>query len=417
MSRRPHNKSRNGCLECKRRHIRVRPFVSNLRLDLCSFETDQFQKCDETHPICAGCGAAQIRCSFLSKDSPFIVPALSHGHLHVASPSPVATTPSIPAPTSAVPDTTSSHEISAPYSLNMTHLELFNNLSSREFLSFEEPGQLDVMPTAVYIKYALSTPYLMHQLLAISALELSIRTVQSRIFYHEYATGLQNRALSLFNESNSVLEVTPTNCAHVFLFSTSVAAHLLCDTLHYQRESLEKFIDKFTHCLIVWRGVLAIIGQCRHLLSKTELEPRLNLSRVLEQSTQTSGSECHALWDLINTADVALPTRKAYQESVVYLQQVFDAQRAASGNTTRVPLAVAWPILISPEFIDMLRQRQEEAIIILAHYAVLLHRGRDIWLIGEVGRFLIESICGSLDAKWQEWLKFPRAALQDDVVA
>lgn len=407
MSRRPHNKSRKGCLECKKRHIRVRP----LRLQspgLHLLRTDQFLKCDETHPICASCSAAQIRCSFLSKDSPFIVPS----HVTAASSPAATTTTSSPATISALPTSAASDTMT----INMTHLELFNNLSSREFLSFEGPGQPDTMPTAVYVKYALTTPYLMHQLLAMSALELSIRAdKESRIYYYEYAAGLQNRALSLFNESNPVLEVTPTNCIHMFLFSTSVAAHLLCDTLYYQRESLERFTDKFTHCLIVWRGVLAIVGQCRHLLSTTELEPHLNLFEVLKQSTHTSGSECHTLWDLINAVDITESTRKAYQESVVYLQQVFDAQRVAPGNTTRMPLAVAWPILISPDFIDMLRQRKEEALVILAYYAVLLHRGRDIWLIGEGGRFLIESVCRTLDAKWHEWLRFPKATLQDNM--
>jgi hypothetical protein len=311
----------------------------------------------------------------------------------------------------------SSQEPFDPYTVNMTHLELFNNLFSKEFLSFEELGQSDIMPTTIYTKYALTTPYLMHQILATSALELSTRTTESRNFYREYATGLQNRALSLFNESNLVLEVTPANCVHMFLFSSSVGVHLLCDTLHYQRDSLEGFIDRFTHCLSVYRGVLAVVDQCRQLLRETELEPRLKLSQVLKQPADASGSECDALRDLVNAADVTPSSRKAYRESVLHLQQVFDAQRTASGNKTRMPLAFAWPILISPDFIDMLRQRQAEALVILAHYAVLLHRGRHLWLIGEGGQFLIESICGSLGSNWQEWLKFPKEALREDLIA
>ncbi len=311
----------------------------------------------------------------------------------------------------------SSQEPFEPYSVNMTHLELFNNLFSKEFLSFEESGQPDIMPTTIYIKYALTTPYLMHQILAMSALELSTRTTESRNFYREYAIGLQNRALSLFNESNPALEVTSANCVHMFLFSSSVGVHLLCDTLHYERDSLEGFIDRFTHCLSVYRGVLAIIGQCRHLLHETELEPGLKLSQVLKQQMDASGSECDALQDLINAADVTPSTQKAYREPVLYLQQVFDAQRAASGNKTRVHLAFAWPMLISPDFVDMLRQRQAGALVILAHYAVLLHRGRALWLIGDGGQFLIESICGSLGSNWQEWLKFPKAALREDLIA
>jgi hypothetical protein len=176
------------------------------------------------------------------------------------------------------------------------------------------------MPTTIYMKHALTTPYLMHQILAISALQLSIRTTESRNFYREYATGLQNRALLLFNESNPILEVAPANRVHMFLFSSSAGVHLLCDTLHFQRDSLEGFIDGFTHRLSIYRGVLAFIDQGWHLLGETELGPRLKLSQVLMQPTDASGSECDALRDLVNAADITPSSRKAYRESTLYLQ-------------------------------------------------------------------------------------------------
>ena len=46
------------------------------------------------------------------------------------------------------------------YNVNMTHLKLFSNLFSKEFQTFEESGQQDIMPMAIYAKYALTTPYL-----------------------------------------------------------------------------------------------------------------------------------------------------------------------------------------------------------------------------------------------------------------
>jgi hypothetical protein len=96
---------------------------------------------------------------------------------------------------------------------------------------------------------------------------------------------------------------------------------------------------------------------------------------------------------------------------------VFDAQRGASGSKIRMSLVFAWPILVSPDYVELLRQQQAEALIILAHYAVLLHRGRGLWLVGEGGRFLIESICGNLGSIWQEWLEIPKAALRESLTA
>ncbi|KAK9368145.1 hypothetical protein V1509DRAFT_624386 [Lipomyces kononenkoae] len=71
----------------------------------------------------------------------------------------------------------------------------------------------------------------------------------------------------------------------MFLFSSSVGVHILCDTLHYQRDSLEGFIDSFTHGLDVYRGVLAVVDKCWHLLGETELGRSLKMSQVLMQAT------------------------------------------------------------------------------------------------------------------------------------
>ncbi|KAH7139873.1 hypothetical protein B0J13DRAFT_68422 [Dactylonectria estremocensis] len=398
MSRRHHKKSRNGCLECKRRHI----------------------KCDEQQPVCANCGAAEMRCSFLSRDLPYIVPVFAQVHSYVAASS---TFPAIaPAPAlvpSPTPTSTSTpeHCLSAnqpvdPYNVNVTHFALFNNLSSEGFLDVENSVEPDVIPLSIYINHAVTTPYLMHQILAVSALHLCTKAVEPRAFYREYATGLQNRALSLFNESNPVLEVTPANCVPMFLFSTLVSGQLLFDTLHFERNGLENFIDRFTHCLSVCRGVLAVIDECKHLLQDTELGPLLDAQSIM-QPMKTSGSECDGLLDLIQTADVSGSTRKTYRDQVLYLQRAFNAQGEASGRKVRLPAIFAWVILVTPDYIQLLRQRQPISLVILAHYAVLLHRGRGLWAFGDGGAFLIESIRDNLGPSWHEALNFPTAALSE----
>lgn len=319
----------------------------------------------------------------------------------------------MPAATQRQTESRSHQEPLDRYSVNMTHLALFNNLSSKEFLSLEEFLHSDVIETELYIKYALTTPYLMHQLLATSAFHLSIISTELNLFYRDHATGLQTRALSLFNEGNQILEVTSANCVQTFLFSTLLGVHLLCDALQYQRDSLDGFIRRFTYCLSVHCGVLAIVKESSHFLHETEVGPRLTPSHVWEQPPPTIDPECEALRDLVDATNVPLSSQQAYQEAILRLQQVFQAQRDTLQTKLRLPLAFAWPAMLSPNYIELLRQQQAEALIILAHYAVLLHRGRHLWMFGDGGRFLIEIICGSLGPQWQKYLKVPMAVLQE----
>lgn len=365
------------------------------------------QKCDGHRPVCLNCSGAETRCSFLDKDEPYIVPVFSSGQ------SPTAVSGNTSAPKNWSGRAANNQELVAPYIVNLTHLALFKNLSSKSFLSLQEPGYFDIIPIAIYADKALKTSYLMHQVLATSALHLSIISPESRIYYREYATGLQSNALMLFNQNNPVLEVTKTNCVDVVLFSSLVGVHFLCDTLHFRRGSLQEFIDAFTHCLTVYRGVRTIVSQGYDLLQETELWDSLRPAKVAMPPTGEHGSECNELRFLISALTEGPAARDAYREAVYHLQQLFDTQHRAFGDKAKMPVGLAWPTVVSSTYVDLLRQRQPEALVILAHYAVLLHRGRDLWLIGDGGQFLIESICASLGSDWQEWLKVPTEALLD----
>jgi hypothetical protein len=381
----------------------------------CNVKTDELRKCDQSHPICAHCRGANQWCSFLGSDSSCIVQTASPSHLSVAAPSTVSTTASTP-PQTPRPETTKDEESLDPHSVNLIHIELFHNLDGKEFRSFESESP-DNLPTTIYIEYAVTTPYLMYQILAISALHLSTKSANSQDHYRGYATGLQCRALSLFKESNHNLEVLPANSSPMFLFSSSVSVHLLCDTLYYQRNSLENFVSGFAGCMGVCRGVLAIVSQCVDMLGQTELGPRLQKGRMYRELMKGSGSECNGLLNMVDTIVVTPKLRKVYREAVTSLQQAFDRQRGTPGKRVGINVLISWPIHVSPEYVEMLQQWQGEALTILAHYAVLLHRGRDMWVVGDGGRFLIESICERLDQNWQEWLKFPKAALGENLTA
>ncbi|KAK3322793.1 hypothetical protein B0H66DRAFT_620616 [Apodospora peruviana] len=56
-----------------------------------------------------------------------------------------------------------------------------------------------------------------------------------------------------------------------------------------------------------------------------------------------------------------------------------------------------------------------EALVVLAHYAVLEHRARDCWVVGGAGRFLIEAIGRCLGREWEAWLGWPRGVLETEV--
>ena len=85
-----------------------------------------------------------------------------------------------------------------------------------------------------------------------------------------------------------------------------------------------------------------------------------------------------------------------------------------TGSDSVVPgsgLIWVWPINLSGEFTDLLSMRKPEALIILAHYAVLLHHRRRVWLVGNVGGILIQEISKFLGTFWKSWLDWPNEVI------
>jgi hypothetical protein len=135
-SRRFHSKSRAGCAECKRRHV----------------------KCDEQRPVCIQCTVSQRSCSYIQ-----LVPNLLEPQSTVS--------PSIEGP-SPSPSTTPRQldQVSDRY-FTIAHFVLFNHVTTYidDWLAISE----SMRPfSRLYIRIALESPAVMHQLLAIAALHL-----------------------------------------------------------------------------------------------------------------------------------------------------------------------------------------------------------------------------------------------------
>ncbi|KAL1970375.1 hypothetical protein VTN77DRAFT_5535 [Rasamsonia byssochlamydoides] len=74
-----------------------------------------------------------------------------------------------------------------------------------------------------------------------------------------------------------------------------------------------------------------------------------------------------------------------------------------------VPIIFVWPIAIPQRYLDMLRDRQAEAMIILAYYAALLQRIDDQWYMHGWARYLVAQIDAALGEEWQDWLAWPKS--------
>ncbi|KAI0107031.1 hypothetical protein GGR51DRAFT_517155 [Nemania sp. FL0031] len=385
--RRPHKKSRHGCKECKRRH----------------------RKCDEVHPSCLNCSSSNLRCSFLELLPSPPSSSSSSGEL-----------PLVPSTYSLYPNI--SHvESTAPAGVGhplftLEDLELLHHAQSRLVLSVDvsEPDAKQLW-TFVF-EQALQSPYLLDQLLALSAAHLSTLALGRRDHFRQHASRLQTRSLTLLNSGYSRTKNTDNEPLAIFLHSAMLGLHVLFDTLRCQDESAV-VLDKFIGYLSLHRGVRAVLTKEVWVTVRSEVMPLVGgdlliLNPSIGDDNSRDGTELDALTELVKGSDLRPTSAKSCYDAIETLRWAFAVYR--KDPKSRPQSATAWPIIIPAEFLDLLKQRRPEALVILAHYAVLMHCSRSFWVFGNGGQLLICAITNYLGMFWARWLAWPNEEVNTD---
>ncbi|KAK3934434.1 hypothetical protein QBC46DRAFT_462621 [Diplogelasinospora grovesii] len=390
--RRAHRKSRYGCRECKQRHI----------------------KCDESRPCCVNCSTLGRRCSYLTTAVSTSKPPLGR-HPPGSSPE-SAPSSSLPSPRSEAGPviSLSPQQQLTGQVFSLQHLELLHHFETdmAEAMAVGEPlVNSDFLK--VTVRQAFSTPYLLDQLLALSAAHMSVLRPDRQQFYRDQATQLQTRALGSFNAVRA--EVSDDNCLGMFLFSTFLGHHAIFE-IHSSRGDLQTLLDKFVVCLGLHRGIRAIAGQAWPMI-QAQIQPLTSAGfgidpAVFSGDNGTVVNECAGLMELLSAAELSSSSIQACRQAAKALQSALHIQRTPGASPSRrVNAALAWPVLVPVDFVNLLDQRCPEALVILAFYAVLLHNARDYWAFGDTGEILLRSITDHLGPYWAKWLAWPNEVL------
>lgn len=309
-------------------------------------------------------------------------------------------------------------------SINMAHLELFNHLVNGDWEIFGI-GRSTFIPIA--IRNADTAPYLMYELLALSAQHLSIISPVREEYYKNQAMRLQNRSIALFNDVIVREEVTPDNCIPCFVFSSTLGTHHFCNVVRSVQSAEGDFatlIESLVNSINLYQGLRAVIDSKWSIISDSELKPILKagtdaLLGFLENDNykpkETQSKRLMLLLD--EPLDQLHPTTvEAYHHAINLFDCLLHYRRTTPDDDNELRGIFGWPALVSKEFKDELARLSPKALIILAHFAVLLYYQRQLWLLSDGGGCLIRCISQNLDAYWLGWLQWPTREISNDTV-
>ncbi|KZM28541.1 uncharacterized protein EKO05_0005987 [Ascochyta rabiei] len=309
-------------------------------------------------------------------------------------------------------------------SLNIRHMELFSNFMLETMPGLDMNGIVDLGLMRTVMPAILSTPYLLLQVPALSALHLSHTKPMQGISYHADATSLQIEALTSFDEHLG--NINSENCDTILMFASLLGTHSLAEAVMTSNSDADGFLDRFVTYLNLHRGVQTVTSQAWALLLQSKISPVLHhastqLSLAASHTPEQAVLVTEQLSRLLDDGEMSPESNTACRDAVSRLKLMYQADylEVQCPETKQRPsgLLSAWPVLLSAVYTDLLQKRQPEALIILCYYAVLLHQRRSVWFVGDSGRMLVVSITKSLGSYWRHWLDWPNQVTGDPLVS
>ncbi|KAK7433021.1 hypothetical protein QQZ08_000494 [Neonectria magnoliae] len=380
-TKRPHKKSRSGCMSCKRRKV----------------------KCDEARPTCRACALRKTRCEYPS------APPTTDFWLSTPTGS--------PAP-SVASDSSSSSSDSAGLSLvvqeplfrhpatdevDMKLLWFYTTATSESFSV--EPGRgdpkKDVMQTTI-VEHAFENPFLMNSLFALSSLHLQ------NLNQDVPRRALMYRAQSFEGYRRAIEAAKPDT------FPALLVNSLLLTALSSQNFREDNANDLYIiDWMIIWRGIRLMFQMIsRPSILSTGIGPLFDRPPIdFDAAAAAIPNQLVSMVSLIEPDEDDYLDVPVYYETLKYLGSLYD--NVPNGMDEAMTLRIiTWFTILPSKFIQLARAKQPRALVIIAHYAVFIKMIQNVWWIVGIGNRSVKDICKYLGPSWHRFLSVPLVASQ-----
>lgn len=380
-------------------------------------------QCDEARPVCTNCAKRHAECEYGSSSSllwaneerprggpeqdvlgPFSGSTSGIGSASVSTGSPAAT-----ADTLGLLGRLGDSSSTVP-ALNLHDLELMMQWCNTTFHTLSRSERTDDVWRNGVPEEGLSHPFLMHGILAVSALHLARTDTEpsQRSSYLTRAVAHQNQALALFREILG--DINESNAKAMFAFASIVVVYTFGFPPTPDIQDPWTSIDDLYQVLVLTRGIQQVIRSPSDYLSQSSFAPILQVEPISAPLPDDAASTINHLYE----ANEVCGSRNECHETEIYTATIDNLAEMLSwvyGGMTASVIAGRWAIRLPSRFMELLREREPMALVMLAHYGVLLHALRHRWCFGEwcvrVGR----AVWAILDDQWRPLVDWAMRAI------
>jgi hypothetical protein len=371
-----HKKSRKGCAQCKRRHV----------------------KCDEQRPTCTACARLELACDFVP-----IVPTVRPG--------PTASTTIVPAGSPCQSTAPSPHEQArSPDVWTSTDMRILHHYIHCSCLGFSVGTTRHECWTRHVPDVAFKNTYLLHQILAVGALHSFLQNPDDRDLSHVAA---HHRALALEGVQSVMARDDLDSSVSLFAFAGLTAIYCFGE-LNTKRMDDPKLdvIGELTTCFYLSRGITTVLTARRIEIEDTWASAMISFSADVELARmRAAGLRIEQMQKLSTLIELRLSgsdSLSTYMHAATRCEECIGLLLFNKADEAELShLVMTWPHEIHQEFVHQLEQREPIALVILAHYAVLMTMSPLFWWLNEWPKLLLDQIQRVLPVELQHYLIWP----------
>ncbi|KAI0376826.1 hypothetical protein F5Y04DRAFT_265583 [Hypomontagnella monticulosa] len=375
-TRRPHAKTRTGCRVCKSRKV----------------------KCDETRPSCRNCLRRGISCDFnvSAERSPH---AVSNGTGQTPNGGQAAS----PA------DITITHQPTPDGWFNALDLELLHHFTTSTCFTFSSEPMVRNFWRVNVPRMGFTYHYVLKSILSIAALHLARSKPNRRDILIEQAMVHQNASSSMVLPVLN--EISSSDSIPIFFFSM-LTTYITLGSPKDSDNLLVVSNGVMPEWLFLLRGMRSVIE-----INENSMHSVLTLGFIFD-----SGRRLNEIWD-----STILPEHEGIKElegninlyvkdpqklddlthAVDSLRRCFAFSYGSFTDDQRLRGAFMWLFKLRDGFVSLLKERDSEALCVLAFFCVLLQRLDYNWWIEGWGVHLVGRIYSALDEGYRLWIRWP----------
>ncbi|ORY16394.1 hypothetical protein BCR34DRAFT_446871, partial [Clohesyomyces aquaticus] len=291
--------------------------------------------------------------------------------------------------------------------LNISHIRLVHHFSVVTALTLTPSVQAQDVCRSHLVKTSFDHPFLLHGILALAALHLS-RSDPSH--YEEYLIQAeQHHDASLAEFRSEVQDINGSNFQAVFCFAFILFPYS-CAVPIDPKSTPDHVLETIIQTLALTRRVPPMVTQFYQKMLESEL------GRLVPEDTQgirfdekPSESILLSLQKFASITSELYPPDivKAYEMAILALEVLFSVAKQEAEKPS-ISLVKIWPHQLSSRFIELLSAKQPGALIIFAHYAVLLAKCRQYWFMDGYAERLLKVADALIPEEWTAWLDWPK---------